>query len=240
MKRGFIAGILIVWASAACAQGNSAPSDTSNVPKKNQIDLQQDSGLAPVYPSPPPVKTEDPKPSKQSTKKTARGAPSKLPPEPPAWVRPYLQATVGFVDSPKWTGVPFGAFAGMNFVASGNSLLGFRVGIEGAGTGPASVSSAFWQASVVGRVSYIAGERFLPYVVFGPVFAFSANKSAPGVTVGAGVEYRINENWSAAAELDYSHLGAAMNSYAWSPRQLDYSEFKASLLYHFPISLPQK
>lgn len=252
MNRGYLAGATLLWAGSACAQGISTPSDVPAIPKSEQAAPQRVTGAGTrPAPDPPGKPPKEPRPTQPKPTVAPHLAPKPVvasrPPlkavETPtlleSWARPYLQGSVGYVDSAKWSGVALGAYAGIDFVASGKMLLGFRAGIENFGGGPAVAPADFWQASVVARVGYIAGDRFLPYIVFGPAVATSASKSLAGVTVGAGVEYRINENWSAAAEIDYSRFGSAMNSFAWSP-DLSHGKFGASFLYHFPISPPQK
>ncbi|MGJ4857491.1 outer membrane protein [Labrys sp. La1] len=75
-----------------------------------------------------------------------------------------------------------------------------------------------WQGSVRGRLGY-AFDRFLPYLTAGVAFAdekyrvtvpagvSSQSTTRVGWTVGAGLEYAIDENWSVRGEVRYSDFG---------------------------------
>jgi opacity protein-like surface antigen len=253
MKREFVAGTVILWAGSACAQGIAAPNETAGALTEEQTIRQRTTHFGP-HPAPPPIgKPKKPRTEKPAEKPSVATGPrpgrtiasrtfksNEAPPLLESWARPYLQGSVGAADSTKWSSVSLGAYAGINFVATGQYLLGFRAGIENFRAGPAVAPADFWQASVVARVGYLAGQNLIPYIVFGPAFAASTSKSTVGVTVGAGVEYRIDRNWSIAAEIDYSRFGSPMNSFASYPSELNYGRIGASFLYHFPISPPQR
>jgi opacity protein-like surface antigen len=237
----YLVSVLLLWAGSSAAQSPSTPGDTTPVSREFQH--------APPHPAPPPPgkPAQTPKiikPVQPGPTPTAAAPPVfKIVDQPrllESWARPYLQASLGYAHGGNWNDAALGAYAGINFVASGNALLGFRVGVENFRTGPVVAPADFWQASVVARVGFVAGDRLLPYIVLGPAVATSATKSLVGTTVGMGAEYRINQNWSATLELDYSRFGSGMNSFAWSPQELSHGEIRGGLLYHFPISPPQK
>jgi outer membrane immunogenic protein len=95
-------------------------------------------------------------------------------------------------------------------------------GIEGSGTDggdePTLNSKVTWLATVRGRVGY-AFDRFLVYATGGVAFAggtltvrhdasrASDRQTHIGWTVGGGVEYAIDDNWSAGLEYRYVDLG---------------------------------
>jgi outer membrane immunogenic protein len=77
------------------------------------------------------------------------------------------------------------------------------------------VTTATWLSTVRGRLGF-AMDRFLPYLTAGAAFG-NVRASVPGVgtsgdirtgwTVGGGVEYAMNRNWSLKAEYLYVDLG---------------------------------
>lgn len=251
MKPVFLVGALFLWAGTSAAQNLSTRDDRSSTFQKQFPPPPVKTTHTGPYQAPPPVGRPDKPPktlpvgppvmTSKAARVTAKPRPSLSIDTIPlqSWATPYLQATVGNAEGRQWSGGFAGAFAGVDFVARGNMLFGFRAGVERFGAGAAPWLSDFWQTSLVVRFGAVVDERFLPYIVFGPAFAASAVETRLGVIMGLGVEYRFNQNWSATVEADYSHFGAAMNSFAWSPRELSRSGVKGGLIYHFPMSVPK-
>ena len=130
-------------------------------------------------------------------------------------------------------GVTFGGAGALGGVHSGydiqTGVLVYGIeadaalgGIEGSGTDggnePTLNSKVTWLATVRGRVGY-AFNRFLVYATGGVAFAgntltvtdgashASDRQTHVGWTVGGGVEYAIDDNWSAGLEYKYVDLG---------------------------------
>ena len=81
-----------------------------------------------------------------------------------------------------------------------------------------AVNSAFlrahlvWDAAIAGKIGVTLSDRAMIYALAGPAYgqiqenATNAAVSMCGVTAGAGLEYRLNGNWSATGEYRYSYL----------------------------------
>ena len=149
-----------------------------------------------------------------------------------------------------------GGQIGYNFVFGSGLLVGVEAdfsfaAIDGSdtvdiGPGPTTVSMEInSMGSVRGRVGY-AMDRFLPYVTAGWAWAdvdrsntFTAetlNENFNGWTVGAGLQYAIDLNWSAGVEYRYTDFGdqtfVASNNFN-SNVDLDLHTVRFTLNYRF-------
>lgn len=128
------------------------------------------------------------------------------------------------------TGFIGGLHAGYNYQFENNLVIGLEGDLDYsslsktrhsvAGAVPYSVRfKSDWQGSIRGRVGY-AFDRFLPYLTAGVAFAnqkynvnapglgaYSASTTRAGWTVGAGLEYALNDNWSIRGEVRYTDFG---------------------------------
>lgn len=121
-------------------------------------------------------------------------------------------------------GVVGGLHAGYN-MQFGSIVAGLEGDFEATSLkGSAAVGGALlktrapWQGSVRARVG-VAFDRALIYAtggvavaqlkndIFVPPFAFGTTSTRAGWTLGAGVEYAINNNWSVRAEYRYTDFG---------------------------------
>lgn len=122
-----------------------------------------------------------------------------------------------------------GLHAGYNYQFENNWVVGLegdldytslsktRHGIAAIGPFATSFKSE-WQGSIRGRVGY-AFDRFLPYLTAGVAFAdekfrvsvpagiASHSTTRAGWTVGAGLEYAVDDHWSVRGEVRYSDFG---------------------------------
>jgi outer membrane immunogenic protein len=138
------------------------------------------------------------------------------------WTNPFSNLT----DDPKPSAVLGGGQFGVNWTRD-SLLLGAEADFAGMdlkgsandANGNTHTVHSHWLSLVTGRVGY-AFSRYLVYAKGGAAFANERNKvvSATGAladsgtttqygwTVGGGVEYAINTNWSARVEYDYVDL----------------------------------
>jgi outer membrane immunogenic protein len=152
------------------------------------------------------------------------------------WTGVYIGGQVGYEfgrdsnnvnpSSSNNSGVIGGAHIGYNYQLPANIVVGLEGDVEGS-SGKAnsllggSVADSYRetvQGSVRGRVGY-AVDRALFYATGGAAFggiqnnylsalgADSASHTRVGYTVGGGVEYAINNNWSVRVEYRYTDFG---------------------------------
>ncbi|HEY0144569.1 MAG TPA: outer membrane beta-barrel protein [Methylovirgula sp.] len=155
-----------------------------------------------------------------------------------ATVNPVTGVIAGGFPAIDEQGVVGGGHVGYNYQLGGLGLGfgGFLVGIEGDVNGASYTGSELLgvttlrertpvDASIRGRVG-ITFDRFLVYgtdgVAFGsireslttPIFSGSATTGRVGWTVGGGLEYAIDNNWSVRAEYRYTDYGRFNESFA--------------------------
>ena len=141
-------------------------------------------------------------------------------------------AATGFTRAFSPKGVVGGAHVGYN-IQSGSFVYGLEADLEAAGIsapryvnviGSGTEGKLNFQGSLRGRVGYSFGNVLL-YTTGGIAFAniketyftgggvresFSGTKA--GWTLGAGIEYAINNNWSVRAEYRYTDFGNWRNN----------------------------
>lgn len=154
------------------------------------------------------------------------------------WSGLYVGAQVGYGwgrqvwrDAPlsfNGDGVVGGLHAGYN-IQSGALVFGVEADFELSGGRVEDVTTGFeareqYRGSLRLRTGY-AFDRALLYVTGGvagrhselSVQGVSASKTSYGWTLGAGLEYAINQNWSARAEYRYSDFGNTTYTIATNP-----------------------
>jgi outer membrane immunogenic protein len=139
-----------------------------------------------------------------------------------SWTNPFSNLS----DDPKPSAVLGGGQFGVNWTRD-SLLLGAEADFTGMdlkgsandANGNTHTVHSHWLSLVTGRVGY-AFNRYLVYAKGGAAFANERNKVVTpagtladsgtttqyGWTVGGGVEYAINTNWSARVEYDYVDL----------------------------------
>jgi outer membrane immunogenic protein len=144
------------------------------------------------------------------------------------WSDPASGFTSGDFDA---SGGLLGGQLGYNW-QSGNLVLGFETDLDwtslsgstaGAGTpcvayaGGQCTTQQDWLGTTRGRIGY-AFDRWLPYLTGGLAYGDigiaqpaggSSKQTKTGWTVGAGLEYSLNRNWSAKVEYLHLDLGTA-------------------------------
>ena len=140
-----------------------------------------------------------------------------------SWTNPFAH---GLSDDPNSAGILGGGQFGVNWMRN-SFLLGVEadfVGLDmkGSATDGAGFTHRFssdWLSLITARVGY-AFSQYLVYAKGGAAFADERNKvlnaagqladsgttTQYGWTVGGGVEYAINPNWSARIEYDFIDL----------------------------------
>jgi outer membrane immunogenic protein len=130
-------------------------------------------------------------------------------------------------DHNSFKGITFGGYEGFN-QTHGNFLYGFEAGVEMGGAvddrliGTKKIrykTTMEYQGSARLRVGFVK-DNFLAYATGGAAFAqitseyWSGPKIhrfgsmlQPGWTLGAGVEYKLNQHWSTRLEYDFTDLG---------------------------------
>jgi outer membrane immunogenic protein len=123
----------------------------------------------------------------------------------------------GFSDV---SGVVFGGQLGYNW-QMGRLVFGVETDIQYSGQddtttilGTPVKQELDWFGTFRGRLGYTMWDRWLPYVTGGlaygsrtvkvPAFGFSADDTSVGWAFGVGVDYAINQAWS--ARLEYLHI----------------------------------
>jgi outer membrane immunogenic protein len=153
------------------------------------------------------------------------------------WTGVYVGGQVGYEfgrdsndlnpssTSTSTSGVIGGAHIGYNYQLPNNFVVGLEGDVEGTsakGTTTYAFGPGYYnegiQGSVRGRVGY-AVDRALFYATGGAAFGGIKNNyfngaaedslshSRVGYTVGGGIEYAINNNWSVRAEYRYTDFG---------------------------------
>lgn len=154
------------------------------------------------------------------------------------WTGLYVGAQVGYawneiknVDFPE-SANPHGVFGGLHAGYNqqfNNIVLGLEGDVELSGVQKKLLGGDKFQESYRASLRLRAGyaiDRALLYVTAGGAmrdgkFSFpgaSLNETYFGWTVGAGLEYAINQNWSARAEYRYTDFGRA--NYGIAPDQI--------------------
>jgi outer membrane immunogenic protein len=130
-----------------------------------------------------------------------------------------------YEDHNSFQGLAFGGYEGFTRT-HGNFLYGFEAGVEGSNVaddrkiGTKQIrykTTVAYQGSARLRLGYVHDD-FLVYATGG--FAFAQINSEywstkhrygsmlqPGWTVGAGVEYKLNQHWSTRIEYNFTDLG---------------------------------
>jgi outer membrane immunogenic protein len=147
--------------------------------------------------------------------------------------RAFAPGFIGSIPYGTATGVTGGLFAGFNYQFAGPIVIGIEADIEatsintnvstfcavpgGCGAGGPFKETMPWQGSVRGRLGYAAGPALF-YVTGGLAVAqFNTNYGVgpgstsfsgtnAGWTVGGGIEYAFNANWTARVEYRYSQF----------------------------------
>jgi opacity protein-like surface antigen len=101
-----------------------------------------------------------------------------------------------------------------------------------------------WIATMSARFGYAATDRFLSYAALGPALAnFGASSggtaSVVGWTAGVGFNYRLSDNWSATAGLNYYDFDFAPQNFAGSAHWSQF-ELKVGLQYLLPSEAPSR
>jgi outer membrane immunogenic protein len=152
------------------------------------------------------------------------------------WDGLYVGANVGYgwgtatdtnnTNTTSLTGYSIGAQVGYNFHVSDSVIFGVEADLNWSNeqgtftnTYDGFSSRINWNGSVRGRLGYDAGQ-FLPYVEAGIAFAnatytddftstppFTAKGTYTGLTVGAGVEYKLADQLSVNLEYRYTDYG---------------------------------
>ena len=168
------------------------------------------------------------------------------------WAQPRTSLG-GATTSYSTSGPAFGLFAGRNFMF-GPWMLGFEGATElsnarGSGPQPLIASASFrdyLDVDLRGRAGYAIG-RFLPYVALGANWGRSeqidrltgserGSVPSESVTAGVGLEYMVNDRWSARAEyvFDKSYRDESTDLDGLALRQSRRAEaVRVGVAYHF-------
>jgi len=121
----------------------------------------------------------------------------------------------GFSDV---SGVVFGGQLGYNWQIN-QLVFGIETDIQISGQDDTTIVSGVsfnqeldWFGTFRGRIGYAVWERWLPYFTVGLAYGgrtvsrpgFSADDTSVGWAIGLGVDYAINQSWS--ARLEYLHI----------------------------------
>ena len=116
------------------------------------------------------------------------------------------------------SGIIVGGQVGYNW-QMGRIVFGVETDLQWSGqddnaiiAGVAASQELTWFGTLRGRVGYTVFDRWLPYVTGGLAYGgrevragpFSASETSVGWTIGIGVDYAINQLWS--ARLEYLHM----------------------------------
>lgn len=181
------------------------------------------------------------------------------------WARFARVNTVPFANTYNGSGLVGGLHAGYNWQGASPLVVGVIADIEAAGVNgnDANVGGSLdrgriqWQGSLRGRLGF-AADRALIYATGGLAFgglSFSNdngvvntfNRTRIGWTLGAGVEYAINPNWSVGVEYRYTDFGRASspgfpaalpNGAAGYQTTTTSHAVRATLSYHFVTGGP--
>ncbi|MER9606931.1 outer membrane protein [Mesorhizobium sp. M0140] len=127
------------------------------------------------------------------------------------------------------TSAEIGGKVGYNYQFANNFVLGgeaslvavFNEGADSTFDDEEINVHSDWQAHIVAKVGY-AADRFMPYVKGGIAFlhaddvfySTTGDRSDPqsrtyiGWTIGAGVDYALNEKWIVGVDYAYAHFGS--------------------------------
>ena len=95
---------------------------------------------------------------------------------------------------------------GANFGMNAGAIPGAQLGSV------AYRANLVWEAAIVGKVGFILSDRAMIYALAGPAYGqmqenvTNSAVSMFGFATGAGLEYRLNETWSATGEFRYTAL----------------------------------
>ncbi|MBI1204503.1 MAG: outer membrane beta-barrel protein [Rhodopseudomonas sp.] len=183
------------------------------------------------------------------------------------WTGFYAGVNVGYgFGKSDWSGTvtngstsPKGALAGGTLgynLQTGSLVWGLEAdidyswakGSDSSGTGGCTSCETknSWLGTARGRIGYAAWDRWLPFITGGAAFGdvkmapssgVSESETKFGWTVGGGVEYALQANWTAKVEYLYADLGNANCSAAACTTSTDVSYktniVRAGLNYRF-------
>ena len=166
----------------------------------------------------------------------------------------FIGSGLGTTGDFRTTGGLIGGTIGYNYQA-GATVFGVEADLDWAhisgsalcpGGGATCQTRSNWLGTVRGRLGY-AFDRFLSYLTAGAAFGNvqanipgigTANATKAGWTVGGGIEYAVNRNWSVKAEYLYVDLGkfdcgAACGAVPPTNVKFNTNIFRAGLNYRF-------
>jgi outer membrane immunogenic protein len=172
-----------------------------------------------------------------------------------SWSDPFAGGTNNFNKGGFIGGGQIGANAQFNWLVVGLEGDFDWTGLKGSGTdsvGDSINTKTEWTSTVTGRIG-AAFDRLLVYGKGGVAFAHdhstmtdvfgnsaSTNPTRTGWTAGAGLEYALNQNWTAKLEYDYLGFGSQSLNLATATTpvyttnaSLNVQEIKAGINYKF-------
>jgi opacity protein-like surface antigen len=152
------------------------------------------------------------------------------------WSGTFLESTIGYSVNGHSYGV-LGLSIGSQ-IQIGRSVFGVSGGVQGLGPDSIGVRTN-WTGTVLARVGYAASDRLLPYIAVGPAVTGVERPGLPTATatgwnVVAGVDYRLNQDWSATASMGYFGFPTIVVGGVGPEVNLSHGELRAGLVFRLP------